>query len=57
MATVTIEVSSEQWNRWRAVAGAKSDVAAFLIRSADFYTERLQARVKLARRMEKEGRL
>jgi hypothetical protein len=57
MATITIEVSPEQWNRWRAVAGAKSDVAAFLIRSADFYAERLQARVKLAQRMQREGRL
>jgi len=56
MATVTIEVSSEQWNRWRAVAGGKP-VADFLTRAADFYTERLQARVRLARRMEEEGRL
>jgi len=57
MATITLEVTQREWNRWRAVAGAKSDVAAFLIRSANFYTTRLEARVELARRMEREGRL
>jgi hypothetical protein len=56
MATVTIEVSSEQWNRWRAMAGGKP-VADFLTRAGDFYTERLQARMELARRLEREGRL
>lgn len=54
--TVTLEVTQEQWNRWRAMAGGKP-VADFLTRAGDFYAERLQARLVLARRMEKEGRL
>jgi hypothetical protein len=57
MATITVEVTPEQWSRWRAVAGTKPDLSTFLARAADFYVTRLQARLEMARRMEKEGRL
>jgi hypothetical protein len=56
VADITITVTDEQWNRWLAMAGGKP-VADFLARAGDFYTARLQARLELARRMEREGRL
>ena len=57
MATITLEVTPEQWNRWRTAAGAKPDLRAYLARAGDFYAARLQARLELARRTRTEGRL
>jgi hypothetical protein len=57
MATITVEVTQKQLNRWRTIAGGKPDLGTFLARSADFYVARLQARQDLARRLERQGKL
>jgi len=56
MATITVEVTPEQLNRWRAAAG-NTDLGAYLVKAGTFYAERLAARLELARRMERAGRL
>lgn len=55
--TITVEPTAEQWNRWRTAAGMRPDLATFLIHSADFYTVRLQARLELAQRLQRDGKL
>ena len=54
---ITVTATDQQRASWRAAAGIESDLAAFLARAADFYVARLQARLELARRMEREERL
>ena len=56
MATITVEVTQEQWRQWCAAAG-NSDLHAYLVKAGTFYAERLAARLELARRLEKDGRL
>jgi hypothetical protein len=57
MATVTFEVTQKELNRWRMAAGGTADLGTYLAKAGNFYAERLAARLELARRMEREGRL
>jgi hypothetical protein len=55
-SSITVLATDEQWRRWNAAAQS-GDLGTFLARAADFYVARLQARLEMAQRMEREGRL
>jgi hypothetical protein len=58
--TVTVKATSDQWIRWHQAArinSMKPHLGVFLARAADFYAARLEARLKLAQRLEKDGKL
>ena len=57
-STIMVKATDRQWASWRAVAGlGEPDLGAFLARAADFYVARLQVRLEMARRLEKDGKL
>lgn len=58
--TVTVKATSEQWVRWHQAARTntmKPHMGVFLARAADFYCARLEARLEMAHRLEKDGKL
>lgn len=58
--TVMVKATGEQWVRWHQAArinSMKPHLGVFLARAADFYAARLQARLELALRLEKDGKL
>ena len=58
--TITVRATDEQFVRWISAAGidtSKPHLGAFIARAADFYAARLDARLQLALRMEREGKL
>ena len=52
-ATVTVHATAGQVARWQQVA--RTDLDAFLARSADFYCTRLEVRREKAQRLKAEG--
>jgi hypothetical protein len=57
---ITIRATPAQLAAWHAatrILSSKPHLGAFIARAADFYAERLQARLELALRMEREGKL
>jgi hypothetical protein len=58
--TVTVKATGEQLIRWHDAARNHSmtpHLGAFLARAADFYVARLEARLEMARRLDKDGKL
>ena len=57
---VTTKATGQQLIRWHRAAGVNSmkpHLGLFLARAADFYAARLEARLELAKRLEKDGKL
>ena len=57
---LTTRATSPQLVRWHAAArmfSMKPHLGTFLAKAADFYCARLEARRKLAERLEKDGKL
>jgi len=57
---LTTRATSAQLVRWHQAArinSMKPHLGVFLARAADFYAARLQARLELAQRLEKGGKL
>jgi len=58
--TITIRATSAQLAAWHAatrIHSSKPHLGAWIAMAADFYAARLQARLELALRMEREGKL
>jgi len=58
--SITIRATPAQLVAWHAATRmhtSKPRLGAFIARAADFYAARLQARLELALRMEREGKL
>jgi hypothetical protein len=57
---LTTRDTGEQYVRWLTAAGMfsmKPHLGVFLARAADFYCARLEARRRMAQRLEKDGKL
>lgn len=58
--TVTVKATTEQLIRWSDAArtfNSTPHMGQFLARAADFYCARLEARLEMARRLDKDGKL
>ena len=58
--TTTVKATGDQWFRWHKAASTfsmKPHMGQFLARAADFYCARLEARLEMAQRLEKDGKL
>ena len=57
---LTTRATDEQYARWLTAAGMftmKPHLGTFLARAADFYCARLEARLEMAQRLHKDGKL